>query len=341
MRAALERGLLARWFGKPGPLWLLWPLEIVYRALMALRGRPARQVVGEAPPVIVAGNLAVGGSGKTPLVLALVEAALRAGLKPAVISRGHGGCGPFPLQVRVDTDPAACGDEPLLVARRFPGVAVIVAPVRRDALAAAAKQGVDLVISDDGLQHLGLPRRVEIAVIDGRRGLGNGHCLPVGPLREPASRLQGVDFVVRNGGGTDRVPDGIDAVAMQLRPACFRKVAASAESLALDEFLRHAAGHARVAALAGIGDPSRFFAALHNLGLAGESHPFPDHHAFTESDLRPFAGSLLLMTEKDAVKCAPLVKSLGIDAWYLQVDAQLPPDFAARVLSCAGFAARS
>ncbi len=340
MRAALERRLLKRWFGSPGLLWLLWPLEMLYRLVMALRGRASRQSAGDKPPVIVVGNLAVGGSGKTPLVLALVEAAYRAGWKPAVISRGHGGRGPFPLQVQANTDPSACGDEPLLMARRFPGLPIFVAPVRRAAWAAAVEQGVDVVISDDGLQHRALPRRLEIAVVDGRRGLGNGHCLPVGPLRESAARLSCVDFVVRNGGDARIIPEGVDAVEMNLQPSFFRRVSLTSEKLTVSGLVDRVAASGRVAALAGIGDPARFFSTLQALGISCEGRAFPDHHAFSADDLRPFADSVLLMTEKDAVKCTDLVKALGIDAWYLQVDAQLPLDFFARVLSRAELDAR-
>lgn len=346
MRAALERWLLARWFGGPGVLWLLLPLEWLYRVIIALRGMPSAH--RPPVPVIVVGNLAVGGSGKTPLVLALVAAAQQRGLRPGVIARGHGGAGPFPLQVGVDTDAAACGDEPLLVARRHPELPVFVAPDRREALAAALAQKVDLVISDDGLQHLSLQRSVEIAVIDGRRGLGNGHCFPVGPLREPAARLAGVDFVVLNGSAAVAPASPLPATPapifpMTLQPTLFRRVAAPVETLDLVAMRarRGVQGEARPAALAGIGDPARFFASLRELGIASDDFPFADHHAYSVAELQPFAGRLLLMTEKDAVKCVAAVTALGIDAWYLQVDAALPPDFFDRVFARAGVNDRS
>ncbi|MFP5441616.1 MAG: tetraacyldisaccharide 4'-kinase [Gammaproteobacteria bacterium] len=328
MRAAIERWLLARWFGKPGVLWLLLPLEWLYRLVVAWRGSPTG--VRPPVPVIVVGNLAVGGSGKTPLVLALVAAVRQQGLRPGVIARGHGGRGPFPLKVGIDTAAAASGDEPLLVARRHQGVPVFVAPDRRAALAAVLAEGVDVVISDDGLQHLSLQRSVEIAVVDGRRGLGNGRCLPVGPLREPPARLSRVDFVVVNGGECPSLP--VAAVtSMRLQPALFRRVGVPAETL--DPAAMRARCVAPPSALAGIGDPSRFFATLQSLGIDAEGHPFGDHHAYTVDDLRPFAGRLLLMTEKDAVKCADLVAVVGIDAWYLEVDAVLPAEFFSRVFA--------
>lgn len=339
MRAAIERWLLVRWFGQPGALWLLLPLEYLYRLAVLLRGKPV--VARPSIPVIVVGNLAVGGSGKTPLVLALVAAARQQGLRPGVIARGHGGRGPFPLRVDADTDAAASGDEPLLVARRHPGVPVFVAPDRRAALAAVLAEQVDIVISDDGLQHLALQRSVEIAVVDGRRGLGNGHCLPVGPLREPPVRLSRVDFVVVNGGdiASLSLPPAASTTTMSLQPALFRRVGAPAETL--DPAAMRARCGARPAALAGIGDPSRFFDTLQSLGIAADGHPFGDHHAYTVDDLRPFAGRLLLMTEKDAVKCAGPVAAVGIEAWYLQVDAALAPEFFSRVFARAGVNDRS
>lgn len=339
MRAALERWLLARWFGKPGLLWLLLPLEWLYRGVLLLRGAPTKEE--SAVPVIVVGNLAVGGSGKTPLVLALVAAARARGLQVGVIARGHGGGGPFPQRVTPASDARICGDEPLLIARRSHDVPVIVDPDRRRALAEAVAQGAELVISDDGLQHLRLPRTVEIAVIDGRRGLGNGHCLPVGPLREPAARLHSVDFVVGNGELLAEfvLPRAADAT-MALRLRTLHRVAQPTDELDLDAF-RARCGAAVMPALAGIGDPPRFFAMLRALGFAIDEFPFPDHHDYTAADLAPFAGHTLLMTEKDAVKCGALVAAAGIDAWYLAVDAGLPADFAARVLARAGVADRS
>ncbi|MFZ5722773.1 MAG: tetraacyldisaccharide 4'-kinase [Pseudomonadota bacterium] len=336
MRAVLERWLLARWFGRPGILWLLLPLEWLYRALL-----PFREPADRSPPVpvIVVGNLAVGGSGKTPLVLALLRAATARGLRVGVIARGHGGRGPFPLRVRPDTDPALCGDEPALIVRRH-DVPFIVAPDRAAALASLlADAHPDLVISDDGLQHRALPRTFEIAVVDGRRGFGNGHCLPLGPLREPVARLQRVDAVVINGQPPAALAAAAgDATAMQLRPVLFRRVG-SEETLTL-EAARARFGE-RVTALAGIGDPARFFATLQSLGHVVDGHAFPDHHLFVAGDLRRFAGRPLLMTEKDAVKCVVPVRVTGIEAWYLQVDAVLPAEFFARVFARAGLPERS
>ena len=189
-------------------------------------------------------------------------------------------------------------------------------------------RGVDLVVSDDGLQHYRLPRTVEIAVVDARRGLGNGHCLPLGPLREPSSRLASVDFVVGNGGDA-----GIGAVPMRLEPTVFRRLRSPEESLSPAEFVARHKDECMVA-VAGIGDPSRFFDTLRALGLAVDGRPFPDHHAYTADDFAPLAGRTLLMTAKDAVKCASLP---GLEeAWYLDIEARLPPGFVDTVLARAG-----
>lgn len=328
MRAALERGVLARWYGKPGILLLLAPLAWLYCGIAWLRSLGAREVAPPLP-VIVVGNLTVGGSGKTPLVLWLVQALRGQGLKPGVIARGYGGSGPFPLVVDAGTPPAQCGDEPALLARTA-GVPVVVAPDRRQALARIRELGVDVVISDDGLQHVALPRSVEIAVVDDRRRLGNGWCLPVGPLREPADRLARVDFVVGNGGDA-----GVGAIPMFLRPTRMYAVNDPARSCSVEDFLH---GHTQgVAAVAGIGDPSRFFAGLRALGLQADEFPFPDHHAYVAGDFAALRDRVIVMTAKDAVKCRDVP---GLEAWYLAVEAELPQDFLARVMARAGLPSR-
>lgn len=320
VRARLERWLLARWYGSPGILWLLWPLELLVRAIAASRARRVRR---DPPvPVIVVGNLAVGGSGKTPLVIWLAEALRARGHRVGIVSRGYGGNGPFPLYVGVQTDPVACGDEPALIARQT-GLPVVVGPDRVAALLRLVEQGVDVVVSDDGLQHVALPRTVEIVVVDAQRGHGNGHCLPVGPLREPLSRLHAVDFVVSNG---DQLPG---SVPMVLQPRVFRRVGDPQIELSPDGFM--ACHGARVSAVAGIGNPSRFFATLRQLGFVPAEHPFPDHHHYSVAELA--LPSPVVMTSKDAVKCAGLV---GADAWYLDIAVQLPADFLPALLRRAG-----
>lgn len=319
MRARLERWLLARWYGRPGWLWLLWPLEGLFRLVVLLRGRPSR---GASPPVIVVGNLSVGGSGKTPLVAWLARRLQARGVAVGIVSRGYGGSGPFPCPVSADTPAAVAGDEAVLLARRT-GVPVVVAPDRRAGLALLAQAGVTVVIGDDGLQSRSLPRTVEIAVVDAARGHGNGHCLPVGPLREPVSRLASVDFVVSNGGAADA------DWPMRLRPTGLRRVSDPGQAMSVEAFLaRHGA---RVSALAGIGHPARFFNTLRDCGFAPDEYPFPDHHAFVPADLA--LPGPLVMTEKDAVKCAAFA---GDDAWYLEIEAELPPGFLPALLHRAG-----
>lgn len=329
MRAALERALLARWHGRPGLLWLGWPLAWLYGRVAAAR---ASRVIRErsSVPVIVVGNITVGGSGKTPLVLALLAALRERGYRPGVIARGYGGTGPFPLHVGADTPAACAGDEPALVARTA-GVPVVVDPQRARALAAIRARGVDVVVSDDGLQHLGLPRSVEIVVIDDRRRLGNGHCLPLGPLREPASRLASVDFVVGNGGDA-----GLGALPMMLRPTRFVSLGEPVQTMDVASF-REVHGE-RIAAVAGIGDPARFFSTLRALDFTVEEHAFPDHHAYTAGDFAPLAGRVVVMTAKDAVKCRGIA---GPAAWQLEVEAELPPGFVEQVLARAGLPARA
>ncbi len=195
MRAAIEKA----WYQGPGWLYLLLPLEGLFRLLSALRRRLIRPVYCDVP-VVVVGNLAVGGSGKTPLVLAVAEHFRSLDYRVGIVSRGYGGKAPqYPLRVDADSDAVHCGDEPLLLARRS-GLPVMVAPDRPAAARKLVEEdGCNLIISDDGLQHYRLGRQLELLVIDGRRGLGNGHCLPVGPLRESRSRLAQVDICVING----------------------------------------------------------------------------------------------------------------------------------------------
>lgn len=299
-----------------GSPWLapLRPLGWLVGRVARRRLRRFRAAAPVPPvPVLVVGNVTVGGTGKTPLVIALARRARERGLTVVVISRGYGGeSDDYPLTVRADDDPARVGDEPLLIARRA-AVPVVLDPRRARALDEAVRRhGADLVISDDGLQHYALPRSAEVAVIDARRGLGNRRCLPAGPLREPADRLDQVDFLVANGG---RWPG---ALTMHLVPGDPQRLA---DGEALDA-ARFRERHPAVHAVAGIGNPERFFRTLDLLGLAVTPHAFPDHHAFQTSDLAFGDQRPVIMTEKDAVKCQ------GFDdprLWTLPVRADLPP----------------
>ena len=268
-------------------------------------------------PVIVVGNLIAGGAGKTPLSVALVERLRSEGWTPGVATRGYGRDGDGALWVDADTPVAQSGDEPLLVARQT-GARVRVDRNRAAAARALVAEGCDVIVCDDGLQHYRLARDLEIEVIDGRRRYGNGLLLPAGPLREPAARGGRCDFRVVNSGG-NAVPDtGFGEWPMRL--VCDRALPlAGGRPRALASF----AGH-RVHAVAGIGDPERFFAMLRGLDIAVVPHAFPDHHRFRASDFEFGSRLPVLMTEKDAVKCAAFRDA---SHYSVPVRAELPEAF--------------
>lgn len=314
MKAALERWLLRRWYGGVAPGPVLRSLSSIYGALV--RRRQAAFASGARPvqrlpvPVLVIGNLVAGGAGKTPLAIALARALARRGWKPGIASRGHGRRSKAPTWARPDSDPADCGDEPLLIARQT-GLPVAVDADRVAAARRLIEAGCTLVIADDGLQHLRLGRDLEIEVRDGERGLGNGRLLPAGPLREPASRP--VDFRVINGGET-----GAGEWRMDLRLGDARPLGAG-EPRPLGLF-----APGPVHAIAGIGNPARFFRALRDAGLEVLEHAFPDHHAYQAGELEFSPPAPRLMTEKDAVKCT----GFGLrDAWAVPAVAELPDAF--------------
>ena len=313
--------LVDAWYlGSP---WLtaLKPLAALFR-WQSERRRKAYQcgqkAVWNAPvPVVVAGNITVGGVGKTPLVAALVMLARDAGFKPGIVSRGYGAKAPYyPFLVEADSDVNQVGDEPLMLARRC-GCPLVVDASRVAAVQHLLKvSDCNLVISDDGLQHYALGRDLEIAVVDGKRGLGNGQFLPAGPLRESAQRLQEVDWVIVNGDGFS-----VEGKMQRMHLAPSKLVhLLSGESKAVDAL----ADNAEVHAVAGIGNPQRFFDTLQALGYTLKTHAFDDHHAFKKQDLPGNDGKVIIMTEKDAVKCAQIADER---CWYLEVDAQLDADF--------------
>ncbi|TWT23591.1 tetraacyldisaccharide 4'-kinase [Luteimonas marina] len=269
-------------------------------------------------PVVVIGNLVAGGSGKTPLTIALVERLQAAGWTPGVASRGYGrrDAG-TPRWVDAATDPGLGGDEPVLIARRT-GARLRVDADRVAAARALIAEGCDIVLCDDGLQHYRLARDIEIEVIDGRRRYGNGRLLPAGPLREPPSRGEGCDFRVLNAGtGTDLVA-GFGEWPMWLEPGhAVPLLGGRAKPLA-------AFAGQRVHAVAGIGDPERFFALLREHGIAVVPHAFADHHRYAAEDLRFGSDLPVLMTEKDAVKCAAFA---GERHFSVGIDARLPEAF--------------
>lgn len=301
-------------------LWPLLPLSWLFGLLAGLRrwlyGCGALHSCRLSVPVVVVGNLTIGGSGKTPLVLWLVRRLREQGWRPGIISRGYGGSGDQIRSVSAASLSSLVGDEPLLLARRS-GVPVFVG---RDRVAAgqallAAHPDCDVIVSDDGLQHYRLKRTVQVVVFDSR-GAGNGRLLPAGPLREPLRRLAGVDAVVWNGPAERRVEGAARHLPQfDMRLAGQRFVAISGRQSNCDaDFLKGRQLHA----IAGIGDPRRFFSQLKALGLEFEAHPFPDHHPYSDADLAFARHGVLLMTEKDAVKCEPLVTG---EAWALPVEA--------------------
>jgi tetraacyldisaccharide 4'-kinase len=299
------------WYGERAPA-ALRPLASLYGKVSSNVAQRRKAAAVQLPvPVIVVGNITVGGTGKTPFVLWLVERLIAQGWRPGVISRGYGGCSPeYPLRVSATTDPAWSGDEPALIARRI-GVPVAVAPDRVAAARLLIDSGeVDILVTDDGLQHYKLGRDIEICVVDGSRGLGNGALLPAGPLREPAERLREVDLVVVNGGGWR--PEGVAALDMQLQTTEALPLGGGA-ARPLSSFTG-----ARVNAVAGIGNPERFFASLRAAGIEVVPHPFPDHHNYSDIDLAFDEKLPLLMTEKDAVKCAELAQP---HHWYVPAQA--------------------
>jgi len=265
-------------------------------------------------PVIVVGNITVGGAGKTPLVIAITQYLKANGFHPGVISRGYGGKSvKWPQAVTVESDPVLVGDEPVLIANRC-RCPVSVGP---DRVAAArsllAAHPCNIIISDDGMQHYALARDIEIAVIDGVRRLGNNLCLPAGPLRELSSRLKSVDLIVANGRARS------SEYSMELKSYAFQGVNDAAKLKSLNEFEGR-----QVEAVSGIGNNERFFQQLQALAIRINKHPFSDHYQFRLKDLLFNGGNPILMTEKDAVKCKKFPLH---DTWYLRVDALLENRF--------------
>ncbi len=311
------------WYGHHPVVALLLPLSWVYCGVVQLRRLGYR--VGwlasrRLPvPVVVVGNLSVGGTGKTPLVLRLAQLLRGRGWTPGILTRGYGGRSrSWPRLVRPDSDPDAVGDEPVLLARRS-GCTVVAGPDRMQAgLLALRLGGCDILLTDDGLQHYRLARDLEIVLIDGARGLGNGHCLPAGPLREPRSRLSSVDLLLYKGEGGERP-------AMRLLPGLLVNLRHPDRTRRLADLRGQAVG-----AVAGIGDPQPFFALLRGAGLDIDPHPYPDHYRFSPRDLVHWPDGPVIMTEKDAVKCAAFG---GEDHWYLPVEAVVDADFETSFLS--------
>jgi len=312
--------LVRGWYSDAPWLRVLTPLSWLFHRTAQHRRmayQNGRKQPWRAPvPVIVVGNIAVGGTGKTPLVVWLARWLTEQGFQPGIVSRGYGGSGAEQaLLAGADSDPAIVGDEAPLLAWRSGCPVVVCADRVRAVQTLLEHHACDVVIADDGLQHYALARDVEIAVIDGARGLGNGRCLPAGPLREPAERLTEVDLVMVNGAG---VPDWPDACVMDVVPCAFVALA-TGERLDVRTF---AGRHADVHAVAGIGNPARFAHTLQQLGMRPLLHPYADHHVFAGDEVEFDDAWPVVCTEKDAVKLRQLDQPLH-NCWYLEIDLAL------------------
>jgi len=337
MASSLETTLTRAWLRR-GPLaWVLFPLSVLFRLLAGVRGLLFRAGIKRAErlpvPVIVVGNIFIGGTGKTPLTIWLAEALLAAGMRPGVISRGHGSSADVPRAVTPASDPREVGDEPLLIAARA-GCPVTVGRRRVEAGRAllAAHPEVDVLIADDGLQHLALARDVEIVLFDGR-GVGNGWLLPAGPLREPPSRRR--DFTVVN------APEVTPGLAREVGGQPWRMALTGGFAEPLMKGARVPLAQfqgKRIVAAAGIGNPDRFFAMLRAAGLTVAGLPLPDHHDFLDQPFAALDAEIILVTEKDAVKCRQ-IDNLKDDPrlWVVPVTAQLDVRLAEQIVEkCRG-----
>ncbi|KGJ89886.1 tetraacyldisaccharide 4'-kinase [Colwellia psychrerythraea] len=299
---------------------LLLPLSLLFWLISSLRRLSYKLGVAKSgllsKPVIVVGNIGVGGNGKTPVVIYLIELTRSLGLTPGVISRGYGGQAPhYPYLVDSNSTAVEAGDEPILIQQRCQ-VPVAVGSDRIASAELLIKHGCDIIISDDGLQHYRLQRQVELIIVDGKRLFGNGLLLPAGPLREGQWRLATGDLVIYNGKVSDSTNHSFQSIDMTLAPTELCNLQ-TGDRIALFDFIE---SHACVNAIAGIGAPQRFFDTLTNYNFVIEKQQsFVDHHSFTLADFKKFDDNMpLLMTEKDAVKCRDFCKS---NWWYLPVDA--------------------
>ncbi|KTD51225.1 tetraacyldisaccharide 4'-kinase [Legionella quateirensis] len=302
------------WYGNHPLRWPLLPLSWCYRLITMIRRKYLESFCQIKPsvPIIVVGNLSVGGVGKTPLVIALARRMRQKGINVGIVSRGYGSkIKHVPYEVQLDDSAEQVGDEPLMIAHKT-NCPVVIAPNRMDAVQYLLdKCKVQLIISDDGLQHYRMGRAIEIAVIDGVRGLGNGLLLPAGPLRESAARLSEVDFIIVNDGIWD------NAYTMQLTPGKIIKLA-TGEEIDYEVFKKR-----DVAAVAAIGNPQRFYSTLTHLGIEFKTYSYPDHYRFESHDFN-HPESLIIMTEKDAVKCRFFISD---KMYYLPVEATLNEAF--------------
>lgn len=353
---SLANWLVKRWYAaSPGALKLLLPLEKLF-IFLAQRRRQAyitgKKLSYQSPvPVIIVGNLHVGGSGKSPIVAALAKHLTSLGYKCGIVSRGYGGkAASYPVFVTPNSNASQVGDEPLMLAQQT-GLPVAVSPKRPEAAQLLIEKGCNLILADDGLQHYALQRHLELVVLDAQRGWGNNHCLPVGPLREPAQRLAEVDWLLiqqpainktahlDNPAAPPFLTPQLPQVPLKHPPVNYALAVSHWRNLAgaVRENLPFAAGQ-QVNALAAISQPEKFFAQLESLGLKVSRHPKADHAPLNQQDLNLAANQLpLVITAKDAVKFLPLITAAKLapakqeeilaNTWVLEVTAQLPPEF--------------
>jgi tetraacyldisaccharide 4'-kinase len=315
---SLESFFLNNWYGKSRWALLLFPLAIIFVLLSTLRKFWLIKFKQRTPtiPTIIVGNISVGGTGKTPLLIALVKKLQAEDLNPGVISRGYGSqAKSYPYLLTENSTAVEAGDEPISIFNQTQ-CPLVVGPDRMAATSLVRDQNVMHVLSDDGLQDYGFGRHLEIAVIDGQRWFGNGWRLPVGPLREAVSRLNTVDMVVVNNPSANPPLDNFHK--MDIKPVHWVNLKTS-EPLQLTALKK-----TRFHAVAGIGNPQRFYQTLRELNLDFAGHDFSDHYAYSENDFSFAGDQTVLMTEKDAVKC----KGFAKDNWYyLVVEAQLDERF--------------
>jgi subfamily B ATP-binding cassette protein MsbA len=313
--------LIDAWYNKSFWLYILAPFTFLFSSLVKARRnsyvKNPKKVWSSPKPIIVVGNISMGGTGKTPLVKFIASELAKRGFKPGLVSRGYGGKYSGTLEVTPDATYKQTGDEAQILAKL--NVPFFIDKNRsRAAKKLQENHDVDVIISDDGLQHYAMGRDIEIAVIDGARRLGNGLAFPAGPLREPKSRLSEVDFIVNNGGPTEG-----DEILMTLSPAKFIHLN-SGKEYSVDKWPMHNQVHA----IAGVGNPNRFFDLLLRLGFEFDKNPFPDHHKYNKRDLYYLDHLPILMTEKDAAKCKHFKNS---KIWYLSIESKIESQFIDRL----------
>lgn len=322
------------WHERAGWLILLWPVSVLFQALSKIRRliqQTKQRPADLTAPLVVIGNISLGGTGKTPLLITLTEELQKQGFKPGIISRGYGGDAPhYPLSVNGDSDVRHSGDEAFLIAEKT-GCPVYVDPDRSAALhALLSNEDVDVVLSDDGLQHYKLYRDLEIAVVDGERLFSNGFCMPAGPLRESVSRLNEVQHIVVNGEPAREIPQLSGASIMRLQPRSLVNLV-SGEKRPFTGAPFNMGN--KLQAVSALGNPQRFYSLLERLPYQVETFSFPDHHNFSAADFEQQGideHQPVVMTEKDAVKCRQFAKS---NFWYLSVEVNIESQFVERLIA--------